>query len=122
MRERHATCPNCGAPVTGSSCPYCGTAHELPLQTMAVGKVATIRFEHEGTLYEMDARIEHFSLDDESIVENFYSFDGEVHPTIVSPDYRVSVSGRVVPAVRHGRRCLWVSPSDWPSPPTLETR
>ena len=100
------SCENCGAPITGDTCPYCGTRHELPIQTMALGKTVSIRFEHQGMLYEMDVSIEHFAMDDVGDEVSFYTYDGPVF-THSRPDYRVSISGRAVPSVKHGRECLW---------------
>ena len=30
MEDQSLNCPNCGAPITGSVCPYCNTHIELP--------------------------------------------------------------------------------------------
>jgi hypothetical protein len=43
----HTNCPNCGAPITGSCCDYCGT-HLEDILKLASGRPVKITFEIGG--------------------------------------------------------------------------
>lgn len=47
-------CPNCGAPITGKTCPYCSTVFDGLTPELAIGKVASISFEDSGVRYCFD--------------------------------------------------------------------
>ena len=76
---------------------------------MAVGKVASISFEHMGVLYEMDALIDGFGIEDNCSSDAIYDWGGSLCSFVHTPAYRISISGEVVPSRKHGHEGLWFS-------------
>lgn len=89
-------CPNCAAPVTGKICPYCGTMFgDRPLD-IALGKIASINFEHEGVKYEFSLRID--GCDMSCVSVPFTYNDGFTARTIASElSSAVLFCGHIVP-------------------------
>ena len=62
MPER-LNCPNCGAPITGTKCEYCGSLF-LDFGSIEIGKPMWLRIKHNGELalvhvYPTNCRIKH---------------------------------------------------------------
>ena len=93
-----SNCPNCGAPVVGDICPYCGTAHRLPTPMMAIGKVVPIRFEHGGTVFSFDLLVSGFEASDMGETCSFRDGFGLTVSTLHTPELHVSMSGTVIGA------------------------
>ena len=106
MNERN--CPNCGAPVTGRACPYCGTRFENPENalSLAVGKTVSVSFEHDGMLYEFDMAIDEVNVNANAESVDFYNDFGIARSVLLSPTYDASFHGRMVPSVKHGHECM----------------
>lgn len=88
-------CPNCGAPVTGPSCPYCDTRFEN-VAGLALGRTVKVSFEHGGYAYEFKVLVDSLSIDADAATDDYYSDGMRVFTAIADPDYRASFSGRVV--------------------------
>jgi len=88
-------CPNCGAPKTGSKCPYCDTTF-TDIAAMAIGKKVRMSFEADGVTYEFDMVTESATLDCRSNPTSYYA-DGMRVFTSCSPEYGFSFGGYVVP-------------------------
>lgn len=97
---------NCGAPVSGPVCPYCGTVFDQQAAlSLAVGKDVHIKFEHHGRECEFSVRLDGLHIENESETETLYA-DSLPYYVRSLPRYRVSFGGEVVPSVMHGRECL----------------
>ena len=104
-----SNCPNCGAPAKGLACEYCGTPLKGPQEalTLAIGKTVSVSFEHDGRLYEFDMQLDNVRVDASMDPTGLYS-DGMLVRTVYNtPEYEASMSGRLVPSVKHGRECVW---------------
>jgi hypothetical protein len=101
-------CPNCGAPAEGLTCEYCGTPFESPEKalSLAIGKTVSVNFEHEGRLYEFDMQIENVSMDASRDAVDIYSDNTKYKTVFGQTEYEASMSGRLVPSVKHGRECV----------------
>lgn len=89
-------CPNCGAPVRGPHCPYCGTLHcsEKELMQMALGRRARVEFEtDEGHTVCFELFIKNLGIDYR--MENLYMWNGNVYQVIKAPT-DVVVEGTLV--------------------------
>lgn len=104
-----SNCPNCGAPAKGLACEYCGTMLKNPHEalSLAIGKTVSVSFEHEGRLYEFDMQLENVSVDARRDAVDIYA-DGGLFKTLHGqPEYEASLSGRLVPSVKHGHEGMW---------------
>lgn len=55
-------CPNCGAPITGSVCEYCGTRHEITAVVSATPR-PTLHEKITLTMYTADGETHQFERD-----------------------------------------------------------
>lgn len=97
-------CPNCGAPAVGKACAYCGTpfARLEEVMSLAIGKTVSVSFEHNGGLYEFDMQLENVSMDARRGAVDIYADEGLFKTLYGQPEYEASLSGRLVPSVKHG--------------------
>lgn len=89
-------CPNCGAPLKGGTCEYCGTLTEVPLSVM-LGKKVSIVFEYDGRKVGFDTVIDGLEINDEGYADSFYAFGGNKVHTIWNPRYTMDLRGTLVP-------------------------
>lgn len=63
LRKREINCPNCGAPITGSRCEYCGTvfADEMRADTIGPSKLSISQVD-EG-LVEIGGKLFRLTID-----------------------------------------------------------
>lgn len=97
-------CPNCGAPITGDTCPYCGTEFARPEEALklALGRRVSVSFEADGHLYEFDMVLDSARISASTATEGVYS-DGMLYHSIhMAPEYEADLSGRLVASVKHG--------------------
>lgn len=99
-----SNCPNCGAPITGAACDYCGTVFERPEEvlSLAVGRKLAVSFEHGGRLYEFDMVIDRANVEASHLSNSFYAND-HVYAVTGNTEYEASFGGRLVPGRKHGR-------------------
>lgn len=90
-----SNCPNCGAPITGPSCPYCDTRFEN-IASMAIGKVVKVSFEHGGYTHEFDMMVESLCIDANANTTDYYGLDGSCVFSMCHPEYHANFSGRIV--------------------------
>lgn len=91
-----SNCPNCGAPINGPQCPYCGTIHcsGSELARFASGKPATLSFvTDEG--YEVKFNMFVNSLDFDHEYTTLYSYDNIPVMRYLNST-TVSITGRMV--------------------------
>ena len=88
-------CRNCGAPVSGGVCEYCGTPTDR-FAKLVLGKPLSVRFEANGAEYEFEMIVDGFNFDAHADTNNFYA-DGMCYYTAISEvEYRTAFSGSVV--------------------------
>lgn len=93
-REKMTNCPNCGAPINGDSCKYCGTVI-WDFATIELQKPQWIKVKHDGKIIFVRAMIDNVSMHISSSANSFYAdsaiiytepqMDMDVHLTIM-PD------------------------------------
>lgn len=99
---REFNCVNCGAPVSGDTCEYCGTPNILKLK-FGVGDKIRVVFEHEGMEYEFDLRVCEMASEMEFDSTTFRGWSGSRLKTVSRPfETRVTISGTVVPSKSTG--------------------
>lgn len=54
-------CPNCGAPIEDTKCPYCGSVF-IDFASMDMDKPFYLRIKHDGKVMTCKARIDHAEL------------------------------------------------------------
>lgn len=87
-------CPNCGAPINGDACQYCGTVI-WDFATIELCKPQWIKVKHDGEIIMVRAMIDNVSTHISSSSDRFYEWspiiytepqmDMDVHLTIM-PD------------------------------------
>lgn len=92
--KKMTNCPNCGAPISGDACQYCGTVI-WDFATIELGKPQWIKVKHHGEIILVRAMIDSVSTHLSPPATSFYadcgliyterSMDMDVHLTIV-PD------------------------------------
>lgn len=93
-REKMTNCPNCGAPISGDSCQYCGTVI-WDFATIELQKPQWIKVKHDGEIIFVRAMIDNVSThisapancfyEDSALIYTEPSMDMDVHLTIM-PD------------------------------------
>ena len=100
-------CPNCGAPITGESCPYCNTVFTRPESAiaLALGRKVSVSFEADGCLYEFDMVLDRAEIG--STASDYLYSDGMMYNTFrIAPEYEASLNGRIVQSEKHGHSGL----------------
>ena len=64
-------CPNCGAPIEDTKCPYCGSVF-IDFASMDMDKPFYLKIKHDGKVMTCKVRIEHAELTTRSDNEEFY--------------------------------------------------
>lgn len=92
--KKMTNCPNCGAPISGDACQYCGTVI-WDFATIELGKPQWIKIRRGGEIIMVRAMIDNVSTHISPPVTSFYadsaliytesSMDMDVHLTIM-PD------------------------------------
>lgn len=65
-------CPNCGAPIEDTKCPYCGSVF-IDFASMDMDKPFYLKIKHDGKVMTCKARIEHAELSTSWNNNIFYS-------------------------------------------------
>ena len=99
-------CPNCGAPLRGEECAYCGSVMEMPVELM-IGKDVSISFSHDGRTYEFKVRIDELNLTDEGSTTHLYS-DAMRFCSIHDANYVMYLKGSLVDRSIGGRSSIMV--------------
>lgn len=94
-------CPNCGAPLKGGECEYCGTLTEIPVDLM-IGKEIEIRFEHDGVTHEFRTRVTSLGLASTCETTTLYA-DAVPYITLPSFGIEMSLTGTLVSKSFYGR-------------------
>lgn len=94
MREK-LNCPNCGMPITGATCEYCGTVF-YDFANVELNKAGYLRMRVEKTLNIFKAIPESITIEDVAKESMLYMENSAV-TMCVSPEYIVTLQLRVVP-------------------------
>lgn len=65
MKLIKTNCPNCGAPITDTKCPYCGTIH-YDFANLKVGDISLIRLKLGDALHAFKAVVNSVSITSDS--------------------------------------------------------
>ena len=95
-------CPNCGAPITGPACPYCGTEFVRPDSAidLALGRKLSVSFEAHGYVYEFDMVLDRAEICSQA--SDCIFADDRLYRTVATPEYEAVLNGRIVPSEKHG--------------------
>lgn len=86
-------CPNCGAPIEDTKCPYCGSVF-IDFASMDTDKPFYLKIKHDGKVMTCKARIDHAELSTSWNNNEFYlCADDRVFNTIMrsSQEHRLDV-------------------------------
>lgn len=101
-----ANCPNCGAPIQGRICEYCGTPDPSTFR-MLHGKPVRISYEMEdGHRYTFELLVESIGMEHECSTQDIYSFGQDI-PCLTFTRFaktNVSIQGSIVPMEMEGGR------------------
>lgn len=89
MRER-LNCPNCGAPIRDTECPYCGTLF-YDFASIDLEKAAYIRVKRGDELITAKAQCTNCRIDLDSQYVSYYA-DNEVYRVECEPSMTVDLS------------------------------
>jgi len=85
-------CPNCGAPLTGSTCGYCGTRHAIDLSVLD-GKNVKVSFDHLGIHEVFEMYVTYTQL--EYHWDSYSDIQGKLF--MIGPRVSVGIHGEVIP-------------------------
>lgn len=109
MEHSKLNCPNCGAPIKGALCDYCGTVF-YDLANVELGQKSFLRIKISGTVLVLEAVPVRFNIRNTEPHEIFYA-DGKPYETFVEPEYEVDIKFRCVPDEK-GRLFAKVRPQE----------
>ena len=91
-------CPNCGAPIEDTKCPYCGSVF-IDFASMDMDKPFYLKIKHDGKVMTCKARIDHAELSTIWGNEEVYLYaDDRVLSTFIRNDqeHRLDVQMTIV--------------------------
>ena len=88
-------CPNCGAPIEGARCAYCGTIF-YDLTNVEIGKRTYLRMKLGDAVNVFEAVPEHINITAAGPQETFYA-DNEIFKIQRTPEYNVTISFLIRP-------------------------
>lgn len=94
MRER-LNCPNCGAPITGATCEYCGTVF-YDFANIELFKEGYLRMKIENNLNIFKAVPTNIKVENTAEEITLYA-DNAPYVNIAKPEYLVTIQLQVVP-------------------------
>lgn len=95
MKTDRPNCPNCGAPIKGALCDYCGTVF-YDFANIDLHADSYIRMKIDNELFIFKAQTEHIQIDAKQRERILYA-DDSIFERINAPDYFVEVSFHVIP-------------------------
>lgn len=94
-KKEHLNCPNCGAPINGSKCDYCGSLF-YDFANLEIHKPSYIRFKHGDTLNIFKAVTQNVTVEQRASDYGFYADDVLVRNEI-NPETILTIQMRIVP-------------------------
>ena len=105
-RDNIFNCPNCGMPITGEKCEYCGTVF-IDWAVIDANTPVYIKFRKDNKIMRAKCRVSSFCFNQTSEAESFYA-DGEVYATIPIERASFNVHFDLIPTDVKGRECLYM--------------
>lgn len=93
---KQTNCPNCGAPITGSCCDYCGT-HLEDILRLASGRPVEITFEIGGKEYTVNFHLDSMSVHYEPEVTTLYADGRPEYRMVTNPYAKLTMEGTCLP-------------------------
>ncbi len=84
-------CPNCGAPITDTKCPYCGTIH-YDFANIKVGDISLIRLKLGDSLHTFKAVVNELSITSDPTE----SWDVDDYKVSTNPSLNLDISMTLV--------------------------
>lgn len=88
-------CPNCGAPIVGARCEFCGTVF-YDFTNFEIGTKCYLRIKVGDTVHVFDAIPEFFKLEASKQDETLWA-NGEIYAIFPTTEYEAEIKFRVVP-------------------------
>ena len=103
-RDNVFNCPNCGMPITGEKCEYCGTVF-IDWAVIDANTPVYIKFRKDNKIMRAKCRVSSFAFNQTSEAESFYA-DNEAY---IIPIERASfnVHFDLIPTDVNGTKCLY---------------
>ena len=100
-------CPNCGQPITGEKCQYCGTVF-IDWALIDTDKPFYLKFRHNGMITRAKCRASSFDVNVHQDSVSFYS-DNQVYARVFPKDsMTITVEMDVIPEKIMGREALLI--------------
>lgn len=93
--KEYLNCPNCGAPLDGVQCRFCGT-YMYNIADLSAEKPTFIRVNIAGKWVMLRVLVTEFELCNESEPISFYADDTLLH-TVSAPEWTLHMDMRIVP-------------------------
>lgn len=93
--KEYLNCPNCGAPLDGIQCRYCGT-YMYNVADLSAEKPTFIRLNMEDHWIMLRVLVTEFDLCNESEPMSFYADDTAIE-TVSAPEWKLHMDMHVVP-------------------------
>lgn len=85
-------CPNCGAPITGYKCEYCGTVF-YDFADLETGQTAYLRLKHMNRIVDIKVLITDFNFES----TNLLTFYCDSEPYYLRPDLDLRINAEPIP-------------------------
>lgn len=99
-------CPNCGMPITGEKCEYCGTVF-IDWAIIDSDKPFYIKFRHDGMITRAKCIVKSFDVNSHSEMCNVYA-DNKIYTRIPETSMSIDVSMDIIPEKIFGRETLLI--------------
>lgn len=93
--KEYLNCPNCGAPLGGIKCPFCGT-YMYNVADLSAEKPTFIRLNLGGHWVMLRVLVTEFDLHNNSEPMSFYADDVAIE-TVTAPEWTLHMDMHVVP-------------------------
>ena len=98
-------CPNCGQPITGEKCEYCGTVF-IDWAVIDMNTPVFIKFRHNGKIMRAKCVMREFSLRCDTPTLEFYA-DNQIYSTMKQPE-EIDISLHIEPFDVNGLGCNYM--------------
>lgn len=108
MRDKtELNCPNCGAPITGERCEYCGSVF-YDWACIDADKPFFIKYKHGNMVRMSKAVLTGITFTEECTPVSLYA-DNVIYRTVQQPELEIEASFKVVPFSYRGNNVMHIA-------------